>query len=218
MSTGGERWRRDRLAPALYDFGVKHKPLARTAGRLLWGADIRRFYAEIDRLGALPSGSAVLDLPCGGGVAFRGIARGAGLRYVGADVSPTMLRRARAEAERCGLSEVELVEADAEALPFEPGEFDLCLSFNGLHCFSNPERALAEIRRVLRPGGQLRATVAVRGAGLRQDAFIALYERVGIFGKGVEEDELRSWFSSAGFVEVTVKTTGALAFCSARRP
>ncbi len=96
---GAERhWRRRRLTPAIYDFAVEHEALARLGGRVLWGADVRPLYAAFGETGRLPPGGAVLDVPCGGGVAFRGVPRGAGLRYVAADLSAFMLGRARAEA------------------------------------------------------------------------------------------------------------------------
>jgi hypothetical protein len=42
-------------------------------GRLIWGTDTAAFYGDIARLAELPAGSSVLDIPCGGGVAFRGL-------------------------------------------------------------------------------------------------------------------------------------------------
>jgi SAM-dependent methyltransferase len=70
------------------------------------------------------------------------------------DVSPGMLAALRANAERLGLA-VETVAADAAALPFEDGGFDLVLGHAVLHHLSELERAFAEFMRVLRPGGVL---------------------------------------------------------------
>ena len=89
------------------------------------------------------------------------------MRYGAADLSPVMLRRARAEAERRDHGQIEFTEADAETLPFEDGSFDLYVSYTGLHCFPDPAAAVAEIGRVLRPGGVLRGSMVLRRAGLR---------------------------------------------------
>ncbi len=135
----------------------------------------------------------------GEGVAFRGLRPGQRVRYVAADLSPVMLRRARAEATRRDLDQVEFSEADVEALPFEDASFDLCVSYTGLHCFPDPGAAIAEIARVLRPGGVLRGTMVVRRAGLRQDAFVRLYQVAGVFGPSGTPKELESYlFRSPG--------------------
>ena len=98
-----QHWKTRRLVPAAYDVVIEHERLARLGGRLFWGTDARALYDAFAETGRLPAGSAVLDLPCGGGVAFRGVPPAAGLRYVAADLSPVMIGRARAEAARRGL-------------------------------------------------------------------------------------------------------------------
>jgi ubiquinone/menaquinone biosynthesis C-methylase UbiE len=70
------------------------------------------------------------------------------------DISPGMLAALRANAERLGL-EVETVATGAEALPFADGAFDLVLGHAVLHHLPDLERAFAEFRRVLRPGGAI---------------------------------------------------------------
>ena len=168
----------------------------------IWGIDGRAFYREIARLGSEPEGTAVLDIPCGGGVAFRGLEPGRRLRYVAADLSPVMLGRARAEAERRGLDFIDFREADVERLPFEDGTFDLCVSYTGLHCFPAPAAAIAEMARVVRPGGELRGTAVVKRAGVRQDAFVRLMQVGGVFGPSCTLEQLESWLADAGMVRV----------------
>jgi ubiquinone/menaquinone biosynthesis C-methylase UbiE len=212
-----EHWKRGRLIPAIYDFAVEHEPLARLGGRVLWGADVRPMYASFAEAGRLPPGSAVLDVPCGGGVAFRGVPPGAGLRYVAADLSPLMLGRARAEAARRGL-DATFTRVSVERLPFPAGTFDLCLTYNGLHCFPDPAAAVAELARVLRPGGVLRGSAVVTGAGVRQDALIALFHRRGEFGRTGSAADLHAWLEAAGLRTTSMDRTGALARFSAVKP
>jgi ubiquinone/menaquinone biosynthesis C-methylase UbiE len=139
------------------------------------------------------------------------------LDYVAADLSPVMLRRARAEADRRGIHWIELVEADVEALPFEDRSFDLCITYTGVHCFPDPPAAITEMTRVLRPGGELRGTSVIKRTGLRQDTFVRLMQIGGVFGPGQTLAELQTSLADAGLVKVSSSRNGALAYFSARR-
>ncbi|WP_214414395.1 class I SAM-dependent methyltransferase [Sphaerisporangium fuscum] len=212
------RWRRALVTPVVYDFGVEHERLATLGARLLWGADARRFYREIDDLRGLAGTATVLDVPCGGGVAFRGQEGRGPLRYLALDLSPVMLRRARANARRRRLDGVRFTQGSVAALPCRDAAFDLCLSYFGLHCFPDPPGALAEMARVLRPGGTLRGTAIVLGSGRRQDAAIRVLRRTGTFGHVDTAAALTSWLTAAGLHRITVERDGAIAFFSAHRP
>jgi SAM-dependent methyltransferase len=101
----------------------------------------------------LESGSRVLDVACGNGNASLAAARRF-CKVTGLDYVPELLRRAgeRAQAERLDL---ELVEGDAERLPFEDGRFDAALSTYGVMFAPNQEQAAREIVRVVKPGGRI---------------------------------------------------------------
>jgi ubiquinone/menaquinone biosynthesis C-methylase UbiE len=75
-------------------------------------------------------------------------------RLTATDISPGMLRRLSATAEALGL-EAETVATEAEALPFADESFDLVFGHAVLHHIPDLERAFAEFRRVLRPGGAI---------------------------------------------------------------
>ena len=139
------------------------------------------------------------------------------MRYVAADLSPGMLRRARKVASRRGLDRIEFVEADVESLPFPDGSFDLCVSFNSLHCFEDPAAALHELGRCLRPDGRLLGDTAVRGAGPRFDRLIDLYRSTGVFGTVTTAEEVGRWIEDAGFSDVSVRRSGAVAHFTAVR-
>ena len=106
-------------------------------------------------VGEVPAGGTIVDCPCGAGPALRALRPDAGVRYVAADLSPAMLRRARERAAGRGLEEIEFVAAEAGDLPLEDSSADLFLSYWGLHCFPDPRAAIVEIGRVLKPGGRL---------------------------------------------------------------
>ncbi|MGV0656167.1 class I SAM-dependent methyltransferase [Mycolicibacterium thermoresistibile] len=206
-----------RFAGGLYDFGVEREVLARPAGLLMWGTDTRLLFDSIRRIGDLPDGTAVLDIPCGGGLALRGLRHGRRLRYVAADISADMLARAQRRAATLGRTDVRFVVADIERMPFGDGEFDCCVTFNGLHCVPDPAAAVAEIARCVKPGGRLIGDAVVRGAGRRQDALIAVFRRAGVFGPGGTTDELQGWLTRAGFEVEDFRRSGAVAHCTAVR-
>jgi SAM-dependent methyltransferase len=94
------------------------------------------------------AGTHVLDLCCGQGNVAEALSK-AGLSVVGADFSPQMLAFARKR-----LPDVEFVEADAQDLPFDDGSFDAVICSFGLMHVPDQNRALREVHRILKPGGQ----------------------------------------------------------------
>jgi SAM-dependent methyltransferase len=101
----------------------------------------------------IKAGQRVLDVGCGTGVvAVTAALRGA--RVTGLDLTPELLERARENSQIAGV-EVAWHEGDVEALPFPDGSFDVVVSQFG-HMFApRPEVAVAEMLRVLAPGGTL---------------------------------------------------------------
>jgi ubiquinone/menaquinone biosynthesis C-methylase UbiE len=131
--------------PWLYDLGMA---LTELRGLRRW----RRWLVE-------GSAGRVLDLGTGTGRDLPLLPPG--VRAVGVDPHRAGLRRARRRAPS-----VPLVVARAEALPFRDGAFDTVLSSLVLCSVDDPGRALAEIQRVLRPGGTFGMMEHVRAAGV----------------------------------------------------
>ena len=98
-------------------------------------------------------GERILDLATGTGWTSRSLAR-RGAEVVGADIAEELLAAAREFAAHEQLA-IEYRQADAEALPFETGQFDAVISTYGVMFASKPEAAAAEIARVVRPGGRV---------------------------------------------------------------
>ena len=100
----------------------------------------------------------VLEVGCGSAPCARWLRR-AGAQVVGLDVSAGMLARAAALNLSSGVH-VPFVQADAGALPFPDASFDVaCSSYGGLPFVADAEGVLAEVARVLRPGGRFVASV-----------------------------------------------------------
>lgn len=203
---------------SVYDFFVERETLARVAGRLGFGTDTRLLYQAIDAVGEMPDGSAVLDIPTGGGVALRGLRPGQKIRYVAADIAPEMLARTQRVADERGLDQVEVQSADVEKLPFADGEFDLVQSFAGLHCFPNPRKAVLEIARVVKPGGRFVGSVFLTGTGLRYVPAIIGGRATGVMGPSGSRADLDGWLHDAGFQNVQIQMSGAIGYFTATKP
>lgn len=117
---------------------------------LSFGLD-RRWKTRLIDLAGVDAGTRQLDLACGtGDIAFAGARRGASA--VGLDITPAMIDLARAKA---GASRVSWLVGDMAALPVASLTFDLVTTGYGLRNTSDLTGALADIHRVLRPGGRL---------------------------------------------------------------
>src|SRR6185437_7391863 len=110
-----------------------------------------RLVGALMRLLGLPQGARIADIGCGSGV-FTELLRCAGYSVTGIDISPKLVAVGRTKYP--GL---DLIEGDAEALPFEDARFDGVSLCNIVHHFPNPRKLIAEVRRVLKPGGRFAA-------------------------------------------------------------
>jgi ubiquinone/menaquinone biosynthesis C-methylase UbiE len=116
---------------------------------------VRRGYLDLLNL---QSGERVLEVGCGSGAVLREIASRVGPTgtAVGLDPSPALLAVARELAAQAGVAErLELREGDARALPFPDAEFDVSLAVTALLHIPQAERVIAELVRVVRPGGRV---------------------------------------------------------------
>ncbi|MFD7845654.1 class I SAM-dependent methyltransferase [Nocardia sp. NPDC059764] len=182
-----------------------------------FGSDYRRWYSDLAEVRTRVDGAEVLDIPCGGGAVFPQLSGAAPKRYVGADISPAMLALAAKEAQRSSIQNLELVERDVVAMPYD-SEFDLCLSYMGLHCMPDPAAAIAAMARAVRPGGMVRGSTVLLGTGWRHDRFVALWQRRGIFTDVYPESSLRQWLQTAGLDDIQVELSGAIAYFRATKP
>ena len=115
--------------------------------------DLERLSRLVDSMD-VTAGSHILDLGCGTGILFDMLRRKTGERgtVTGVDFSIQMVKRAH---RNFPFENVNVVDADVVALPFADKTFDLSVGFRAFPHFEDKSKALAEIHRVLKPGGKL---------------------------------------------------------------
>jgi SAM-dependent methyltransferase len=174
-----------------------------------WAADL---VASVD----IGPAARVLDIGCGTGIAARHAAGRVGPDggVIGIDVNPAMLDVARERAAASGLP-IGFEAASAERLPFDDGAFDVVLCQQALQFFDDRPAAVAEMSRVLRPGGRL-ALSTCRSLGHQpgyQVLIDVLTRHVGVDAAAVirspyalgEREAVRALLGRGGLVDVRLR-------------
>ena len=168
-------------------------------------------------LAHLRAGMDLLDVGCGPASITADLAeRVAPGRVVGLDAAAGALEAARATLRERGLSEqVEVTCGDVMALPFEDASFDVVHAHQVLQHLADPVGALAEMRRVTRPGGIVAVRDAVYSAmtwfpepaGMEQWRSVYMATARANGGEPDAGSRLLSWARAAGFADVTASAS-----------
>jgi SAM-dependent methyltransferase len=159
----------------------------------------------------IPPNGIALDVGSGPGNVTASLARAAGPGglALGVDISEPMLARAvRAEAG----PQTGFLRADAQRLPLRDNVVDAVVSIAALQLIPDPAAALAEMARVLRPGGRLAVMVPTAGRAAR---FWRVLPNTGVYMFG--EDEIADILEENGFVSVRTKNLGTIQWVRGRR-
>jgi arsenite methyltransferase len=160
-------------------------------------------------LAELKPGETVLDLGSGGGIDVLLSAKRVGPtgKAYGLDMTDEMLGLARENQRKAGVTNVEFVKGEIEAIPLPDNTVDVIISNCVINLSADKDRVLAEAFRVLKPGGRLAVSdVVVRGevpAVIRRS--VELW--IGCVAGALEEGEYRAKLDKAGFEAVDVEPT-----------
>lgn len=157
-----------------------------------------RITAIVTRLGAFSPGDKVADLGCGSGV-FSGLLRRRGVDLTGVDLSPRLIRIARETHP-----DMDFREGDVENLPLDDESVDGVLLAGVLHHLPDWTRCIAEVKRILKPGGRFVAFDPNRmnpAMYLYRDPSSPLYSSIGVTRNErlLIADDLINAFRDAGF-------------------
>ncbi len=192
----------DHLQRVRQEFARQSGPFAASAS-IANDTLTRRF---VDAIGCDAS-CCVLDVACGPGIISAALAPQ--VREVTAfDLTPEMLAMARQRCAQAGLDNVRFQEGSATSLPFAPGQFDVVVTRLSIHHFAEPDRALAEMHRVLRAGGTLVVADVVSSADPDESALQNAIEvlRDPSHVRMLPAAALAGMISAAGFA-ITAETT-----------
>lgn len=120
----------------------------------------------------LPKDGTVVDIGSGAGtdLLLAALQVGPHGRAIGVDMTEAMRDRARQGATECGLTNVEMREGDATALPVNTGSVDVVISNGVLNLVADKRAAIDEMRRILKPGGRVQLGDIVLGVALDESA------------------------------------------------
>ena len=120
----------------------------------------------------LATGATVVDIGCGGGMdlLLAALHVGPAGRAIGVDMTAQMREQAAAGAKACGLANVEVRDGDATQLPVDDASVDVVISNGVLNLVPLKDRAIAEMARVVKPGGRVQIADIVIGEELPDSA------------------------------------------------
>jgi arsenite methyltransferase len=173
------------------------------AGAIAWSLGVGNPLAHI----VLPIGADVLDLGCGAGIDTLLAAERIGPEghVIGLDLLPEMCERAWAHAREVGLSTVEFIEGEMEAIPLPDDSVDVIISNGVVNLSARKMRALFECARVLRPGGQLCLTdVTLDEADLPPEVLTHPAAWSGCAAGAMSEPALLRGLRRVGFIDIVV--------------
>ena len=171
------------------------------------GANLGLSCGNPQALAAMRPGEIVLDLGSGAGFDCFLAARKVGPsgRVIGVDMTDAMLEKARANAEKTGLHNLDFRKGEIESLPVEDNSIDVVISNCVLNLVPDKDEAFREIRRVLKPGGRLAvadmAWETEPAPAIRKD----MEALVGCIGGALVLDDYVSRLKRAGFSGVEVE-------------
>lgn len=160
---------------------------------------------------ALREGEVVVDLGCGGGLDVLLAAKRVGPtgKAVGIDMTPDMLERAKAGAEKVGATNVEFLLANIDQMPLADDSVDCILSNCVINLAPDKPAVFREMLRVLKPGGRLAISDIALRRELPPEIAESMVAYVACFAGAMMIDEYKRLLEEAGFQAVAIRDTGS---------
>jgi arsenite methyltransferase len=157
----------------------------------------------------LREGLDVVDLGCGGGIDVILAARRVGVTgtVYGVDASGNMVELARANAERAGVTNVEILRARIEKMPLPDGCVDVAIANCVLNLPDDKRAVFAEIHRLVRSGGRIVIADPVADDRLTPADLAARGDRAGCIAGALTVTGYRDHLTAAGFTDAEITTT-----------
>lgn len=221
MSSRKEAVRDGYARVAREDFGARSDALARIASAFGYGEeDLAAIPAGANMglscgnpvaLASLKESETVVDLGCGGGLDLFLAARAVGPkgRAIGIDMTPEMVALARRNAAAGGYANVEVHHASLEVMPLTSGSVDCVISNCVLNLVDDKDAALAEIFRVLKPGGRLAVSDIALKCPLPVELAADVTAWVSCIAGALTVENTLQKLGRAGFIHAQVVPTGA---------
>lgn len=172
---------------------------ASEAARWLLGDELHpggeRIALRLAQMAAVRAGDRVVDVAAGPGTTARLLARTLGAEVVGIELSAVTVERARDATDD---ARVRFRRGDAEALPLPDASFDVALSECSLCTFPDKPRAVAEMARVLRPGGRIAIADVTADTQALPEALRTAAARIACVADACTEDEYVALLEAAG--------------------
>ncbi|HNV68902.1 MAG TPA: class I SAM-dependent methyltransferase [Candidatus Ozemobacteraceae bacterium] len=208
---------RERVSLAYRFYSLAYAPLALINMLAVWKASLGKLtthYQQTLKAATHP----ILDVAIGDGALTRLATRSLALPHplVGLDVSRDML--SQAESNLNHLPGFVSVRADACALPFPGQEFQTVCCFGGLHVIAHPERAMAEMARVLRSGGRFAASILLIPHGRVSDYLSRRYVELGFLSTRFTRTNAEALVQQSGLDLIDTHLNGRMLLVSARKP
>jgi arsenite methyltransferase len=160
-------------------------------------------------LAALQPGQSVLDLGSGGGLDCFLAAKKVGESgyVIGVDMTPEMLAKARASAERMGVKNVEFRHGFLENLPVDDNSIDVTISNCVINLSPDKAKVFSEVFRVLRPGGKLAVSDIVTDGPLPEAIKQSLSMWAGCVAGAVDASDYVAMMEATGFTDISITPT-----------
>ncbi len=170
------------------------------------GANLGLGCGNPQAIASIKQGETVLDLGSGAGIDCFLAAKATGDKgsVFGVDMTPEMITKARLNAERAGVSNVEFYLAEIENLPVADNKVDVIISNCVINLSPEKSKVYSEAFRVLKPGGRIAVSDIILTAALPQELQNDLFLSTGCMAGASSLPDIEAYLVSAGFEDIRI--------------